>query len=176
MVKIVIRNPALINMLVSSIEVYKKEALGILLGIKRGKNYYIRYAVNFQKAKRGYESIDIDDRTEKRINSLLTRVSKYRLIGDYHSHPDGPYALSSTDKKDMKETATDISVLVVIKKGFKKPKQWKYANKQLQGSVDGYFVTLQAYEHSKGKIKKISIKAPYVKNLNRIAKLHQMSN
>ncbi|MBI4162606.1 MAG: Mov34/MPN/PAD-1 family protein [Candidatus Aenigmarchaeota archaeon] len=176
MSKIVIRNPALINMLVSSIEVYKKEALGMLLGVKRGKTYYIRYAINFQKAKRGYESIDIDDRTEKRINSLLTRVSKYRLVGDFHSHPDGPYKLSLTDKKDMKETATDVSVLVVIEKGYKKPKRWKYTNRQLQGSVDGYYVTVQGYEHSKGKIKKIPVKAPYVKNLNRIAKLHQMSN
>ncbi len=170
MAKIIIRNPALINMLVSSIEVYKKEALGILLGIKRGKNYHIRYAVNFQKAKRGYESIDIDDRTEKRINSLLGRVSKYRLMGDFHSHPDGPYKLSLTDKKDMRDKSTDVSILVVVKKG-KKPKKWTYVNRQLQGSVDGYYVTIQGYEHSKGKIRKIPVKAPYVKNLNMIQKL-----
>lgn len=173
--QVVIRNPALINMLVSSIEVYKKDALGILLGIKKGKTYYIRYAINFQKVKRSYESIEIDDRTQKRINSLLNNVSKYSLVGDFHSHPGGPCKLSNTDKKDMKETATDVSVLVVVEKG-KKPKQWKYSNKQLQGSVDGYFVTFQAYEHSNGKINKIPVKAPYVKNLNRIAKLQKTSN
>ena len=60
MADVIVRNEAFVNMLVSSLEVYKKEAYGVLLGKRAGGDYIVRQAFTYQSARRHYDWVVMD--------------------------------------------------------------------------------------------------------------------
>lgn len=168
---VILRNEAFVNMLVSSLEVYKKEAYGILLGKRSGEDYIIRQAFTYQSAKRHYDWVVMDPRRRNRIDLLLRYLMKYQFIGDYHSHIDWPDHLSNEDKREMKEQDIPISLLLLVKDTSRRAK-WRYLESDcsLTGTVaDRYFIKLYAFEYDpmQKRIRKLRVKCPFVNRLNR---------
>ena len=104
----------LIDIVTSSIEVYKKETYGLLLGQKHKKHYMVYDVINFQTAKRGYESVNVSTLRINRVNFVLANLTSLRAIGDFHTHPDFPSRLSNPDKIDVKKSGLGLTVLVII--------------------------------------------------------------
>ena len=133
---VVISTPAFLSMVISSIEVHKKETSGIVIGSKKKNTYYASHAVNFQSAKRDYDFIEMDLKRIYRINSILKYLIHKKVIGDFHSHADGPSKLSKHDKKELIDEGADfVSILLVVKK-LKKDKiiKWKYGKNHQNAS------------------------------------------
>ena len=105
-------------LLVSAIEVYKKECFGILLGYRDSSNIYIiEHALSHQTARRMHGSVEKNRRASKRIQSFLDSIPHLSLVGDFHSHTawgelKGVGNPSQQDITDM--TPENISVILVV--------------------------------------------------------------
>jgi proteasome lid subunit RPN8/RPN11 len=162
---------ALIDIITSSIEVYKKETFGLLLGEKHKKHYMINDVLNFQTAKRGYEWVNVPTMRINRINYVLSHLTDLKVVGDFHSHPDGPARLSGLDKKDTKNSGLTLTVLVVINKIKRKIHGWMIKENDLVGTIGNkYHVKIIAYEYDKkqDKFHKIKIVCSCLKKMNKL--------
>jgi proteasome lid subunit RPN8/RPN11 len=174
--KVDISESAIISMIMSAVEVYKKETFGVLLGKKSSKEIKIKHAINFQTAKRDYEYVSIDKARENRINHTLKYMSDLKVMGDFHSHPDFPEKLSRHDEEELKKAGADkISVLVLVKKS-KARKNWKYdsRNKRIIGNLAGlYYISITAsiYNYKKRKSERVGVKCRHLNEMNRRIKL-----
>ena len=163
---------AFISLVTSCVEVYKKESFGILLGIMHRKHYMVIDTINYQSAKRGYVEVSVTANKVKRMNYVLKRVTDLRVIGDFHSHPDGPEYLSETDYDEIAKSGTPLSVLVVVKKTRKHGKWEIHKDLSVSGNIGSkFFVKIMAFEFDGREIYPIKIICPYIKELNKMKKL-----
>ena len=163
---------AFISLVTSCVEVYKKESFGLLLGIMHRKHYMVIDTINYQSAKRGYVEVSVTANKVKRMNYVLKRVTDLRVIGDFHSHPDGPEYLSETDYDEIAKSGTPLSVLVVVKKTRKHGKWEVHKDLSVSGTIGNrFFVKILAFEFDGREIYPIKIVCPYVKELNKMKKL-----
>lgn len=84
--EVYISETAFHSMILSSVEVYKKECLGILLGYRNPKKTIVEYAVPYQSAERLPRSVRISSGRHTRIENFLNMMPKLDIIGDFHSH------------------------------------------------------------------------------------------
>jgi hypothetical protein len=94
-------------LLISTIEVYKRECFGLLLGYRDSNNIYIvDHAISYQTANRRHTSVEKNGRASRRMNKFLANLPHLSVIGDFHSHTGwgdlkGVGALSTQDIYDM---------------------------------------------------------------------------
>ena len=166
---------AFIDLVVSALEVYKKESFGLLIGRVGGSRYFVSDIIPYQSAQRSYEWVNMSSQRINRINFALGHLTKHEVIGDYHSHPQGPDKLSATDVSDLFKGVRGLTCLVsVYKKKSREP--WRHSDYSIMGSIGGrFFVRLMAYEvDRKGHIiHRINVVCPYMKRVNK-AKLYMM--
>jgi proteasome lid subunit RPN8/RPN11 len=158
-------------LLVSAIEVYKKECFGILLGYRDSSNIYIiEHALSYQTARRTHGSVEKNRRASKRIQSFLDSIPHLSLVGDFHSHTGwgdlkGVGHLSDQDITDM--TPEIISVILVVN-DKRRNSPWQYnGDGTLSGTVDKYHFRVGAYyldHHS--KTRRANIFCPYAIGFN----------
>ncbi|HLD33327.1 MAG TPA: Mov34/MPN/PAD-1 family protein [Candidatus Nanoarchaeia archaeon] len=169
--KVFLSRQAFVDLLVSAIEVYKKEAFGLLIGRKENKRYFISDIVPYQSAKRSYDWVNMTSQRINRINFALKHLTNQQVIGDYHSHPQGPDKLSATDVGDLFKGKTSLTILLCV---YKKKSCVRWTNGDddyaLYGSVGGnYFVRMLPYEIDRktGIIRRIKIVCPYIRRVNK---------
>ena len=166
-----IAQQAFIGMITNAIEVYKKECFGLLLGKKHKKHYHVTDTIAFQTAKRDYEWVNIKANRINRMNFALSHLSDEQVIGDFHSHPEGPDKLSPTDKSDLFKHLTTLTCLVSIYK-TKKCEKWKFCDdKSVCGTIGSkYFVRIIAYEidQKKKELSRIKVVCPYIRKINKL--------
>ena len=74
-------------LLISAIEVYKRECFGLLLGYRDHPNSYIvEHAISYQTANRRHTSVEKNGRASRRIEKFLANLPHLSLVGDFHSH------------------------------------------------------------------------------------------
>jgi proteasome lid subunit RPN8/RPN11 len=153
-------------LLVSAIEVYKKECFGILLGYRDSSNIYIiEHALSYQTAYRTHGSVEKNRRASKRIHNFLESIPHLSMVGDFHSHTGwgelkGVGAPSKQDIIDM--TPEDIS-LIIVANDKRRNSAWQYnGDGTLSGTVDSYhFRILAYYLDTQMKTRRANIFCPY---------------
>lgn len=120
-----IEKEPLLDMVLASIETFRRECLGLLFGRtpSRTRNYFhITNAVNIQLArKRKNKEIEQSKISEEKIREMCGQYPRlYPLIGDFHSHPEwGQYrrvaTMSDTDLEDMRKRRDELKVCLVVK-------------------------------------------------------------
>lgn len=175
MPKVFIRNSALVSLIVSSIEVFKKETFGILLGKKQKKDFIVKQAINFQSATRHYDYVAIDKMRENRMNNSLKFITVDKFIGDFHSHSGNYENPSKHDIQDMKEQGPGKVFILIVVKNAKRNFEWIYNSreKSISGSIGKkFFVKIFAFHinEKSEKHEKLIIRAPLIKKLNSFAK------
>ena len=153
-------------LLISAIEVYKKECFGILLGYRDSSNVFIvEHAVSYQTANRRHTSVDRNQRASKRIQKFLANLPHLSLIGDFHSHTSwgdlkGVGHPSDTDVKDM--VSENVYIIVVVN-DKRRASGWQYnEDGTLSGTVDDYHFRVGAYFlDESGKSTLANIFCPY---------------
>src|SRR5437868_3519230 len=94
-------------LLISAIEVYKRECFGLLLGYRDQPNIYIvEHAISYQTAYRRHTSVEKNGRASRRMEKFLSNLPHLSLVGDFHSHTGwgdlkGVGNLSTQDVMDM---------------------------------------------------------------------------
>ena len=78
------------GLLISAVEVYKRECFGLLIGYRdrRGgeEMYIVEHALPFQSAGRKHRGVVSNPRAHRRIERFLRNIPQLSVIGDFHSH------------------------------------------------------------------------------------------
>jgi len=85
--KVFLKERAFLSIILSVVEVYKKETLGILLGYGGGNEYIIEYAIPFQTAEKGFTWVEPRERMSDRMLKIVECLP-IDVVGDYHSHTE----------------------------------------------------------------------------------------
>lgn len=121
---ILLSNETFIGIVLSSIEVYKKQCLGALLGAKTQGQIVVEHAIPFQAiAKRTFSEVWPNLRKELKVNEAIPKLVHLQKLGYFHSHPQfgqkkGGTVLSEADEESMLET--EIEIVVAINEGTRK--------------------------------------------------------
>ena len=158
-------------LLVSAIEVYKKETFGTLLGYRDSNNTFIvEHAIPYQTATRTHGSVEKNRRAHERIQKFFANLPQLSVVGDFHSHTgwgelQGVGSLSTQDVVDMEQ---DQISLVIVANDKRKASAWKYnRDGSLSGTVDDYHFRLGVYYlDEKRKPKRANIFCPYAIGFN----------
>ena len=158
-------------LLISAIEVYKKECFGLLLGYRDSSNIYIvEHAISYQTANRRHTSVEKNGRASRRINRFLANLPHLSLIGDFHSHTGwgdlkGVGNLSSQDIYDM---APENLYIIITANDKRRSSAWQYnGDGALSGTVDEYHFKIGGYYLDEfSRAKRSNIFCPYAIGFN----------
>jgi len=160
-----------ISMVVSAVEVYPKECLGVLLGYRawnsldKTRRAIVEHAISYQSAERGRKSVEVKEKHEFRCKNMLYKLCSLEPIGDFHSHPESDTELSIADKRSMRVGNIEIVIAISEKR---RTTPWRYDNirKELSGVFGDYRFDIAAYSCFKSKqedanFKKIDLICPF---------------
>jgi proteasome lid subunit RPN8/RPN11 len=141
--QVFISESAFWGLLVSAIEVYKKESYGLLLGHRDGNNFFVAHAVACQSAERHSSWVKAREKSYARVVSFLMNLPSLHLIGDFHSHPQHEIDLSPEDTASMVRGRIYITVEI---KDKAKDKYWSYnEDGTLSGTTGNWFIKIAAH-------------------------------
>ena len=163
--EIFLSDKAFLSIILSSVEVYKKECLGVLLGYRTHGRVIVKYAIPFQTAERTYSEVEPNWRREAKVLEILPNLIQLEKLGYFHSHPQwgrqkGRAELSEGDIDSMEEGEIELVVAINDARG-KMP--WGESNKRLFGTLGGYRIDIAGYyiRTSDGEIMQYRILCPY---------------
>jgi proteasome lid subunit RPN8/RPN11 len=155
---------AFIGLLVSTVEVYRRECFGILLGHREPERIMVDFVVPYQSAKRKFQEVHMDWQRSLRVAEAVRATSRWELVGDYHSHPmygskKATTRLSKTDVQDFRPAGT--SIIVAINDAHR-AQRWRYVEGGLiAGSINGYSLRMATYHKGEETITRVPLVCPY---------------
>jgi len=164
---VILKKDAFLTMVLSCVEVYKKEALGYLIGYKTKNLFLVEHAIPFQSAKRGFVWAEIPEKRLERIRELAERFkTHFEIIGDFHSHTRlgesaGLPIPSGDDIASMEKGK--VYLIVAINECGDECVRWHNTEKlTLKGSLKGYVLEIAAfYLKREYKFEEIPVFAPF---------------
>jgi proteasome lid subunit RPN8/RPN11 len=163
-VEIYLSENAFVGLLVSTIEVYRRECFGILLGHRTPERVVVDFVVPYQSARRKFTEVHMNFKRSQRVEEAVRTTSRWELVGDYHSHPmygttRATTRLSKVDRENFGPGA--ISMVVAIN-DLARSRRWEYVRGGIiSGSINGYSVRIGAYHKREGVIERVPIVCPY---------------
>ncbi len=145
-ITVYLKERAFLAMILSSVEVYHHETLGVLLGYKGEDSFVVEYAIPYQTALKGLTWVEPRPRRTKRLERILEKMP-VEVIGDYHSHTEigKSQALprpSGDDVADMEEGKVHLIVAV---NGKQKDRKWRHnRNGGISGTIGRYQLDIGA--------------------------------
>jgi proteasome lid subunit RPN8/RPN11 len=157
------------GLLLSAVEVYKRECFGLLIGYRdrRGLEeiFIVEHAVPFQTAGRRHKGVVTNPRAHKRIERFLRNIPQMSVIGDFHSHTMWGYSRaasypSATDVAGM--SGGNVYVIVSVNDKLRGV-PWKYNDDgSLSGTTDEHHFRLTAYTvNGAGEARRVKLLCPY---------------
>ncbi len=160
--------PAFLTIVSSAVEVFRRESVGYLIGIKGDHKFIVEYAIPYQTAESTVTRATVDENRAARINDILIRFSQgLEYIGDFHSHTvygniPGTVRPSGTDLFSTVPGELNIICAVNLKK---KSAKWRQNRRGiLSGTVGDYRIEIGGYyvarAHFGRKYRRVVIKCP----------------
>ncbi len=157
------------GLLISAVEVYKRECFGLLIGYRDRKGpaetYIIEHAVPFQSAGRKHRGVVSNPRAHKRIERFLQSIPQLSVIGDFHSHTMWGYsrAASQPSDTDLAGMQADNVYAIVSVNDRLREVPWNYNDDgSLSGTTDDHHFRLTAYTvTATGEPRRLPILCPY---------------
>jgi len=160
--------PAFLTIVSSSVEVFKRETIGYLIGIKGEDKWMVEYAIPYQTAESSYAHASIDENRVARINDILGSVSQgVELIGDFHSHTvfgDSPATIIPSATDLISTIPGDLNVICAVNLK-KRSVKWHETNRgMLVGTIGEYRIEIGGYYVAKACIgrqyERVTIRCP----------------
>jgi proteasome lid subunit RPN8/RPN11 len=140
------------GLLISAVEVYKRECFGLLIGYRDrtagGSAYIVEHAVPYQTAGRRHKGVVNNPRAHRRVERFLRNIPQLSVIGDFHSHTmwgeskAAPHP-SSIDLAGMEPE--HVYVIVSVNDRLREV-AWSYNDDgSLSGTTDDHYFRLTAY-------------------------------
>ncbi len=157
------------GLLLSAVEVYKRECFGMLVGYRdrRGtdETFIIEHAIPFQSAGRRHKGVVSNPRAHKRIERFLSNIPQLSVIGDYHSHTMWGYsrAASHPSDTDLEGMAPEHIYVIVSVNDRLREVPWNYNDDgSLSGTTDEHHFRLTAYAVTEAQEpRRVAILCPY---------------
>ncbi|OPX18206.1 hypothetical protein BXT86_02395 [candidate division WOR-3 bacterium 4484_100] len=166
--------PAFLTIVSSSVEVFRKEAIGYLIGIKGENKFMVEYAIPYQTAESGFAHATLNLEKVRRINEILQRLSEgLEYIGDFHSHTVfGDYpATVIPSNADLASTVPGELNLICAVNLKKRSVNW-YENRRgiLTGTIADYRIEIGGYYVGKPgvgrKYQRVIVRCPSVTGIS----------
>lgn len=162
------------GLLISAVEVYKRECFGLLIGYRDRKGprdmYIVEHALPYQSAGRRHKGVVSNPRAHRRIERFLGSIPQLSVIGDFHSHTMWGYSRaashpSPTDLQDMKPE--HVYIIVSVNDRLREV-PWSYNDDgSLSGTTDDHYFRLTAYTMTEsGEQRRSPILCPYAIGFN----------
>src|ERR1700756_1213743 len=169
-VEVYISSNAFWALLISAIEVYKRECFGLLLGYRDNNNYIVEHAISYQTANRRHTRVEKNGRGATRNEKFLANLPHLSLIGDFHSHTGwgelkGVGNLSTQDVIDMIHGNLYV---IIVANDKRRSSAWQYnGDGTLSGTVDDYHFRIGGYYlDESSRAKRANIFCPYAIGFN----------
>ncbi|MEO0246536.1 MAG: Mov34/MPN/PAD-1 family protein [candidate division WOR-3 bacterium] len=157
MKRLVIEPPAFLSMIVSTVETYKLENYGLLLGYKLTYGFVVEHAIPIISAKRSVYSVGFNKKRERRVLEIIRNVQMgLEVVGDFHSHtglknwPAEP--VPSPDDVASMERGKVYIIISVNESRFTKVafSSWQYIQEGtgLKATLLGLEMVMKAYEYT----------------------------
>ena len=158
-------------LLISAVEVYKRECFGILLGYRDSSNIYIvEHAISYQTANRRHTSVERNGRAYRRMHKFLANLPHLSLIGDFHSHTGWGdlKGVGSPSSQDISDMVPGNLYIIIVANDKRRTGSWQYnGDGTLSGTIDDYHFRLGAYYvDDVARAKRASIFCPYAIGFN----------
>ena len=136
------------GMVLSTVEVYKKECFGLLLGYRAAEKYVVEHAIPYQSVKRGHNFAELRSDKWRLIQEVLKHFPRLDVLGDYHSHTmygdvRAEVSLSRDDIEYME--LNDLQVVIAINEN-RRSRGWTVnTDRTMSGSLNRYHFKIAAY-------------------------------
>ena len=162
------------GLLISAVEVYKRECFGLLIGYRDRKGpqemYIVEHAVAFQSAGRKHKGVVSNPRAHRRIERFLETIPQLSVIGDFHSHTMWGYskAASHPSAIDLEGMSPENLYVIVSINDKLRVVPWSYNDDQsLSGTTNEHYFRLTAYTvNAAGEPRRTPILCPYAIGFN----------
>jgi len=157
------------GLLISAVEVYKKECFGLLIGYRDRKlgeeMYIVEHAIPYQTAGRRHKGVVNNPRAHRRIERFLRNMPHLSVIGDFHSHTMWGYsrAASGPSETDLEGMAPENVYVIVSVNDRLREVPFNYNDDgSLSGTTDDHYFRLTAYTVTQtGEPRRTPIMCPY---------------
>jgi proteasome lid subunit RPN8/RPN11 len=140
------------GLLISAVEVYKRECFGLLIGYRdrhaRGNAYIVEHAIPYQTAGRRHKGVVSNPRAHRRIERFLRNIPQLSVIGDFHSHTmwGESKAVAGPSPTDLEGMEPEHVYVIVSVNDRMREVPWKYNDDgSLSGTTDDHYFRLSAY-------------------------------
>lgn len=165
--RVFITTDALRDIILAATEVYKKETLGYLIGIKGEDSWTILDAAPYQTAEKTFTGTGVRQQKIDLIAKLAVQFnSNFVLLGDFHSHTQWGDRLrrAMPSEEDLADAQpSDLYVIIAVNELPKKmrQRQWRVLRRSfvLTGALDKFHFDIAAYYCPQfGKLIKVPLK------------------
>lgn len=140
---------AFLSIVLPSIEAYKKECYGLILGYRNDKLWRIEYAIPYQTAERGHKAVTPHGLRDRRVRSCLAQLSAYEQLGTFHSHPawGSLRSVAKPSREDIESLQPGDLDLIVAVNDAARPRRFRHGEggRTLTGSVCDFDLTMAAF-------------------------------
>ena len=164
--------PTFLTIVSSSVEVFRKETIGYLVGVKGENKFMVEYAIPYQTAEKGYVHATVDMDRVGRINEILSKVSQgqgLEFVGDFHSHTafgKSPATVVPSNTDLMSTIPGELNIICAVNMK-KRAVRW-YESKRgiLTGTIGEYRIEIGGYYVEEATVgrqyERVIIKCPAV--------------
>jgi proteasome lid subunit RPN8/RPN11 len=144
----------LMGMVLSTVEVFKKECFGMLLGYRADGKYIVEHAIPYQSVRRGHNWTELRSDKWKIMQGILRNFPKLDILGDYHSHTmyrdiRASITLSEDDIAYMEPHELQI-VVAINQHEYRRAWSWSLnIDRTLSGWIDRYHFRIAAYYYDR---------------------------
>lgn len=143
------------GMLLSTVEVFKKECFGLLLGYRTDGRYIVEHAIPYQSVRRGHNWAELRSDKWKLLQEVLRNFPKLDILGDYHSHTmyrdvRARVTLSQDDIACMEPN--DLQIVIAVNQAeHRRARSWSVnTDRTISGWLDRYHFRIAAYYYEQG--------------------------
>ncbi|MBI5194113.1 MAG: hypothetical protein HZA08_11830 [Nitrospirae bacterium] len=147
-VEVYLSENVFMGLILSSVEVYKKECFGLLLGYKTPQKYIVEHAVPYQSARRGHKWIELRSDKWKIIQEVLNNFPKLDMIGDFHSHTmyrDVRADVSLSEDDIIHMYPDELQIVIAVNENRRSTAWATSPDNTISGTISGYHFKLAAY-------------------------------
>jgi len=151
-----IEKETFLDMLFASVDTFRKECFGYILGSKPTRNNNCFKIVNVitvaSTIKRANKEVRISKGCHERINKIFDKYPKeYPYIGWFHSHPEwgsipGSHEMSDDDIQETIHSQSDVAVVIKISSRRRERLDWVLkTDGGIRGTFSDYVVDVNMY-------------------------------
>lgn len=145
---VIVKERAFWSMVLSAIEVFHLETLGLLLGMRGEGKFIVEYAIPYQTAQKQKTWVSPNERRASRVKKIIS-ILPVDLIGDFHSHTEigDKRATVVPSGDDIADMDKDLVYIIIALNESEKAVKWrKNKDGSISGTLGGYHIRMIAHE------------------------------